>query len=57
MDAEVSIKVVLNEGLSSRAGRTTSTKETPCREDRIFIMFRHADLQSSFAQREWELNL
>ena len=57
MDADVSIKVVLNEGLSSRAGRRTSTNEVPCREDRTFIMFRHADLQSSFAQREWELNL
>ena len=57
MDAEVSSKVVLNEGLSSQDGRTTSTNEVLCREDRIFIMFRHADLQSSFAQREWELNL
>ena len=57
MGADVSIKVVLNEGLSSRDGRTTSTNEVLCHEDRIFIMFRHADLQSAFAQREWELNL
>ena len=57
MDADVSIKVVLNEGSSSRDGRTASTNEVLCREDRIFIMFRHADLQSAFTQREWELNL
>jgi len=57
MTAEVCNKVVLNKGLSSRAGRTTSINEVPCREDRILIMFHHADLQSAFAQKERELNL
>jgi len=57
MTAEVCNKVVLNKGLSSRTGRTTSINEVPCREGRILIMLRHADIQSAFAQKERELNL